>query len=233
MYIYNIIKSYGANTYNFLVKYDKVKEILIHQYFTKKKYGIYDNKNENDINNNCIFYQILSEENNGICRKILFSSNVNYYNFLNKFSVFNNNYININELFTSLLLLGSQLITSHKFMELVKEFLPEEKKDTKNILLSHEEFMKIPLWFEKDEYLNVLVDAKEQEYYLDISKYYYSEENIEENNSQKGSKPIKINSIKDAIFEINSEDNILDLNKIIILLNKINGIEDIKSGEET
>lgn len=37
MYIYNYIKTYGAQTCNFLVKYDIIKEILIHQYFTKKK----------------------------------------------------------------------------------------------------------------------------------------------------------------------------------------------------
>ena len=172
-----------------------------------------------------MLYQFLSEENNGICKKILFSSNINYINFLNRFSLYNNNYININELFTALILLGSQIITSEKFMELIKEYLPENKKELKNILLNKDEFMKIPLWFEKDEYLNVLYDNKEQEYYLDIAKYYYSEENIEENKDGE-SKPIKINAIKSAIFEINSEDNILDLNKIIVLLNKINNINE-------
>ena len=233
MYIYNYIKTYGANTCNFMVKYNIVKEILIHQYFTKKKYGIYDNnKNENESNNNInnnILYQILSEENNGICKKILFSSNIYYLKFLNKFSVFNNNYININELFTSLLLLGSQLISSDKFLELIKDYIPENKKESKNILLTKEEFMKIPLWFEKDEYLNILVDTKEQDFYLDIAKYYYSEENIEESNENNSNKPLKINAIKEAIFEINSEDNILDLNKIIILLNKINGVDEMKN----
>ena len=228
MYIYSYIKTYGANTCNFLVKYDIVKEILVRQYFTKKKYGIYDNKkdeNNNNYNSNNMLYQFLSEENNGICKKILFSSNINYINFLNRFSLYNNNYININELFNALILLGSQIITSEKFMELIKEYLPENKKELKNILLNKDEFMKIPLWFEKDEYLNVLYDNKEQEYYLDIAKYYYSEENIEENKDGE-SKPIKINAIKSAIFEINSEDNILDLNKIIVLLNKINNINE-------
>ena len=232
MYIYNYIKSFGANTCNFLVKYDIVKEILIHQYFTKKKYGEYDNnKNENNNFTNNIFDQILSEENNGICKKILFSSNINYINFLNKFATHNNNYININELFTCLLLLGSLLITSDKIVEIIKDNLPENKKESKNILLTKEEFMKIPMWFEKDEYLNVLVDSKEEEYYLDISKYYYSEENIN-NNDNDNNKPIKINCIKDAIFEINSEDNILDINKIIILINKINGVDELKNIEE-
>ena len=269
MYIYNYIKTYGAETCNFLVKYDIVKEILIHQYFTKKNERIYEyNKNDNEnnilknkdnkenslnfltynpvsnynlLNSNDVLNQMLNEENNGICKKILFCSNINYTNFLNKFSLYNNNYININELFTSLLILGSNIITSDKFMELIKEYIPENKKDSKSILLTKEEFMKIPMWFEKDDYLNILNDSKEEEYYLDITKYYYSEENIENNNDNNNdnnnngnnnedmNKPIKINAIKEAIFEINSEDNILDLNKIIMLLNKINGFSDIKS----
>ena len=250
MYIYNYIKTYGAQTCNFLVKYNIVKEILIHQYFTKKKYGIYS-KNDNDDNNNIhvpqssssnlnlnlltynpvnkynilnssdVLGQMIAEENNGICKKIIFSSNVNFSKFLKKFSVYNNKYININELFTCLLILGSNLITSYKFMELIKEYIPEDKKNIKNILLSKEEFMKIPMWFEKDDYLNILIDSKEQELYYDITKYYYSEEEIEENNNED-KKPLKINAIKEAIFEINSEDNLLDINKIINLLNKIN-----------
>ena len=227
MNIYNYMRLYGANTCNFFVKYDYVKEILIHQYFTKKKYGSYDNKNMEE-NNNSIIFQILSEENNGICKKIFFLSNAYYINFLNKFSIYNNNYININELFTSLLLLGSQNITSEKFIELIKEYLPENKKDSKYILLTKEEFMKIPFWFEKDEYLNVLVDYREKEFYFDISKNYYSEENIREIDNENADKPIKINCVKEAIFEINSEDNLIDINKIIVLLNKINGVEDIK-----
>ena len=246
MYIYNYIKTFGAETCNYLVKYDIVKEILIHQYFTKKKYGIY-NKNDNDdinnihihqssnnnlnlltynpvnkfniFNNSNVLSQMISEENNGICKKIIFSSNVN--KFLKKFSVYNNKYININELFTCLLILGSNLITSNKFMELIKEYIPEDKKNLKNILLTKEEFMKIPMWFEKDDYLNILIDSKEQEFYYDITKYYYSEEDIEENNNED-KKPLKINAIKEGIFEINSEDNLLDINKIINLLNKIN-----------
>ena len=228
MYIYYYIKTFGAETCNFLVKYDIVKEVLVHQYFTKKKYGIFENKNDNN-NNNSPLSQFLSEENNGICKQILFSSNINYINFLNKFTAYNNNYININELFTCLLLLGSQLITSETLFELIKEHLPENKKELKNILLTKEEFLKIPLWFEKDDYLNILVDSKEQENYLDITKYYYTGENTEENNNiENKNKPIKINSIKEAIFEINSEENILNLNKIITILNKINNIEEIK-----
>ena len=247
MYICNYIKTYGAETCNFLVKYDIVKEILIHQYFTKKKYGIYS-KNENDdnfhmpqsrsnnlnfltynpvnkfniLNNSNVLSQMLSEENNGICKKIIFSSNVNFTKFLKKFSVFNNKYININELFTCLLLLGSNLITSYKFMELIKEYIPEDKKNLKNILLTKEEFMKIPMWFEKDDYLNILNDSREEELYFDIAKYYYSEEDIEENNEEENKKPLKVNAIKEAIFEINSEDNLIDINKINNLLNKIN-----------
>ena len=245
IYIYYYIKTFGVETCNFLVKYDIVKEILLHQYFTKKKYGVYDNKNDNNNNNNDNNFNtynnnalnlFLSEENNGICKKILFSSNVNYINFLNRFSVYNNNYININELFTSLLLLGSQLISSDTFIDLIKEYLPENKKESKNIYLTKEEFLKLPMWFEKDDYLNVLVDSKEQENYLDITKYCYNGENYENeenNNIDNKNKPIKINAIKEAIFEINSEDNILDFNKIILLLNKINNIEEIKEEKKS
>ena len=143
--------------------------------------------------------------------------------------MFNNNFININELFTSLLILGSQLISSEEFFELIKEYLPENKKEEKNIFLTKEEFMELPMWFEKDDYLNALKDAYERDKFMN---------NFEENNSEldknkslkQEQKPLKINAVKEALFEINSEDGILELNKILATLNKLNNIASLKSG---
>ena len=136
---------------------------------------------------------------------------------------FNNNFININELFTSLLLLGSELINADKFLDLIKEYIPENKREETNIFLTKEEFMNLPLWFDDDEYLNALKDSNEKDKYNDIigEKNLEQEEN-KENSQEK--KSLKINAIKEAIFDINSENNILELNKILLLLNKLNDI---------
>ena len=114
--------------------------------------------------------------------------------------------------------MGSELITADKFQDLIKEYIPESKKEEKNIFLTKEEFMQLPMWFENDDYLNILKDTNEKDRYFDIRH----EKNIQEENNEK--KPIKIDDIKEAIFEINSENNILELNKIISLLNKLNSI---------
>ena len=228
MSIYNSIRALGVDSCDYFVKYQIVNEILLCQYFNNKKYGKYENQKSEDEFDKNFLNETIDEENNGICNKILFSSNSNYTNFLNNFTMFNNNFVNINELFSSLLILGSQLISSDEFFELIKEYLPENKKNEKNIFLTKEEFMELPMWFEKDDYLNALKDAYENKKYLNI---------IEENNSEKdknkddkqGIKPLKINAIKEALFEINSEDGILELNKIIVLLNKINNISDLKN----
>ena len=136
--------------------------------------------------------------------------------------MFNNNFININELFTSLLILGSQIINPENFLELIKEYLPEKKKEEKNIFLTKEEFVELPFWFETDEYLNALKDSNERESYLDINLENLEIEKNNTNNYEQ--KPLKINAIKEAIFEINSEDGLLELNRIFVLLNKLNTI---------
>ena len=222
MSIYNYIKSFGVNTCNYFVKYEIVSEILLGQYFNNKKYGIYENQKSEDEFDRNILNEIIDEENNGICNKIYFSSNLNYINFLNNFSKYNNNFINISELFTALLILGSQPINPDNFFESIKEYLPEKKKEEKNIFLTKEEFMELPMWFEKDDYLNTLKDSYEKAKYSDIIG-----DNIEkENNTEQDhdSKPLKINAIKEAFFEINSEDGLLELNRILVLLNNLYNI---------
>ena len=158
-----------------------------------------------------------------LVKKILFASNFNYINFLNHFAMFNNNFININELFTSLLILGSQLISSDEFFELIKEYLPENKKEEKNIFLTKEEFMELPMWFENDDYLNYPKDENEKGKYLDI----YEDNNPEhgENKEQiKEKKNLKINAIKETIFDINAEDNLFELNNMLDLIKKLYNI---------
>ena len=221
--IYNYIKTFAVDTCDFFVKYDIVYEILIEQYFNNKKYGLYENqKSEEEFDKN-ILVENMNEENNGICNKILFSSNINYINCLNNFVQFNNNFVNINELFTSLLILGSEPISPEEFFKLIKEYLPDNKKEEKNIFLTKEEFMELPMWFENDYYLNYLKDESEKGKYLDI----YEENNPEngENKEQiKEKKNLKINAIKETIFDINSEDDLFELNNMMDLIKKLYNI---------
>ena len=221
--IYNYIKTFAVDTCDFFVKYDIVYEILIEQYFNNKKYGIYENQKSEDEFDKNILVENMNEENNGICNKILFSSNINYINCLNNFVQFNNNFININELFTSLLILGSEPISPEEFYKLIKEYLPDNKKEEKNIFLTKEEFMELPMWFENDDYLNYPKDENEKGKYLDI----YEDNNPEhgENKEQiKEKKNLKINAIKETIFDINAEDNLFELNNMLDLIKKLYNI---------
>ena len=116
------------------------------------------------------------------------------------------------------------------FLDLIREYLPENKKSETNIFLTKEEFMELPMWFERDDYLNILKDSKEKEKYSDI---YSSEDN---KITSQENKPLKINAVKEAIFEINSDNNILELKEILELLNKLNSINASKrniNGMET
>ena len=211
MQIYNYLKSFGTEGCDYLIKYEIVKEILVHKLFAKRKYEnqINDNNNinkldiineeENDKKNLGKNIKINFEENNGISKAIKFLSNINYINCLDTFSEYNNNYININELFTCLILIGSELITSEKFMENIKSQIKKE-----NILyLTKEEFLDINFWFDEDKYLNSFADNKEEDFFKD-----------EKNNGNK------IKKIKTYIYEINEEEGKISLNKIINLLNK-------------
>ena len=232
MNIYNYLKTFGAEGCEYLVKYEIVQEILIHHYFSKKKYG--DLSNINNTNNNLdsdgnsveinnsdngsinllksskSLNLILYEENNGIPKIVLFLSNVNYIKFLNKFSEYDNKYININNLFTSLIIMGSELITSEKFIELIQEQTKNSNnKNSKHISLSKDEFLNLNLWFENDKYLTTYLDEKEKELFK------------EDNNKMK--------KIKNSLFDINEEEGKIDLNKISKLLDMLNGKEIAKN----
>ena len=151
----------------------------------------------------------------GIPKKLLNLTNTKYQKFLLIFETFNNKYININELFTTLLIIGSELITSSQFWDSIKNYLPENKLKENSILLTQEEFMNIKFWFEDDEYLNIPSDDKELEIY----------KNFEENNDNSiddDEKIYKIKKIKESIFEINSEDNLFDIQIFKNLLDKLN-----------
>ena len=214
MQIYNYLKSFGSEGCDYLIKYEIVKEILIHKFFAKRKYEIQSNtkntqinlanednesKNTERINLFKINTKINFEENNGIPKALKFLSNVNYVNCLDNFSEYKNNYININDLFTCLILCGSELITSESFIDNIKE----KTKKENHILLSKEEFLNINFWFDEDKYLNIFADIKEETFFSD-----------------EKNKMNKIQKIKSYLFEINQEDGKISLNKVIYLLNK-------------
>jgi len=229
MQIYSYLKSFGNEGCDYLIKYETVKEILIHKFFAKRKYEIVpsninninpinlaneDNESKNTEKMNLFknINKINFEENNGIPKAIKFLSNVNYFNCLDNFSEYKNNYININDLFTCLILCGSELITSDKFIENIKE----QTKKENNILLSKEEFLNIKFWFDEDKYLNSFADIREEAFFKD-----------EKNNINK------IQKIKTSLFEINEDEGKVSLDKIINLLNKFdkNKVEE-KSNEQ-
>ena len=130
------MKTFGNEGCNYLIKYETVKEILVHKCFAKRKYesqsdnnniqinfGNEDNESKNTEKINLFkttYNKINFEENNGIPKAIKFLSNINFVNCLDNFSEYKNSYININDLFTCLILCGSELITSEKFIENIK-----------------------------------------------------------------------------------------------------------------
>ena len=215
MQIYNYLKTFGNEGCDYLIKYETVKEILVHKCFAKRKYesqpdnnnvqiniGNEDNESKNTEKMNLFkssYNKVNFEENNGIPKAIKFLSNTNYVNCLDNFSEYQNNYVNINDLFTCLILCGSDLITSEKFIEKIKE----QTKKENNLLLSKEEFLSLNFWFDGDKYLNIFADNQEESFFKD-----------EKNNINK------INKIKDCIYEINEEEGKISLDKIINLLNK-------------
>ena len=233
MQIYNYLKTFGNEGCNYLIKYETVKEILVHKCFAKRKYesqsdnnniqinfGNEDNESKNTEKINLFkttYNKINFEENNGIPKAIKFLSNINFVNCLDNFSEYKNSYININDLFTCLILCGSELITSEKFIENIKE---QTKKDN-NILLSKDEFLSINLWFDEDKYLNIFADNREESFFTD-----------EKNNTNK------IKEIKNYLYEINEEEGKISLDKIINLLNKFDKnlqeekIKDIENNDE-
>ena len=173
--LYSTIKEFGILTCDYFVKYEIVKNIFINKVLNEKSreyklfYGIKTNKSNNDNivkdkkKDNKIF--------NGVCKRMKFYSSKKIEDFIKVFSVYENKYININALFTTLLIIGSELITSEKFYEQINPFINNnnnnneegtKNKDRSHILLTLEQFMKINFWFEADDYLNELSDITEQ-----------------------------------------------------------------------
>jgi hypothetical protein len=236
MILYKYIKEFGLQTCEFFVKYEIVKEVLMNYLINQKEYYLfYDDTSKLKINN-----KINCNNSNGICKKMKFYSYEKIDNFIKIFFVYNNRYININELFTTLIIIGSELINSEKFEEIIKESIPENKKTQKNILLTLDEFMKIQFWFENDRYLNELSDYSEENIFIGDYSNNYSINQINqnkktkkytekfENESRTSSKKEtiktakKINKIKESIFEINMENNLIDINLLKELLDKLN-----------
>jgi hypothetical protein len=160
--------------------------------------------------------EIFNHENylKGISKKLLGLSNAKYQKLLSIFELYDNKYININELFTTLFIIGSELITPNQFFELIQGSLPENKINGKRILLTKEEFMNIKFWFENDEYLNNPCDDREFEIYKNF------ENEVEDKNNN--GKEYKIKKIKESIFEINAEENLFDIEIFKTILDKLN-----------
>ena len=244
-YVYNIkdlfslyekIKEYGAQTCEYFVKYEIVKNIFINSVINSKEFFLFYEKDKKKFHDNKIF--------NGICKRMKFYSSEKIDTFIKIFFVYENKYININELFTTCLIIGSELISGDKFIEQVNQYISEDKKNKKNILLTKDEFIKINFWFEKDTYLNELSDYFEQNIFqgqynnitsinqVNNQKYIMKEneefntnamnEKRKNSDNRKPEKEKKINIIKEAIFEINKENNLCDINKIKNLLDKLN-----------
>ena len=181
--LYNIIKEYSSESINYYVKTNIVKEMLIKQYFI-----------ENPSNKN----------NKAICEKIRELNYEHYHYFIDLFEEFDGKFININELFTTLILIGSNTITNDKWKELI----------TENILYK-EDFMKIEFWFENDVYLNTIINEEEEK----VIK-------------EKGEEFKKIDLVKETIFEINQEDDKIDMRKLERMFKIINGEEIKKKKDE-
>ena len=120
--LYKLIKEYSSESINYLVKTNIIKEMLIKKYFIE---------NPSNINDKAISQKI---------RELNYE---NYHHFFSLFEEYEGKYVNINQLFTTLILIGSNTISNEKFKELI----------TENIL-KKEDFIKIDFWFENDVYLS-------------------------------------------------------------------------------
>ena len=243
--LYNSIKEYGIQTCDYFVKYEIVKNIFINKVINEKEkeYSLfYENNNKNTRAKN-------TEEKifNGVCKRMKFYSCEKIDKFIQIFSVYENKYININSLFTTLLIIGSELISSQEFYSQINQYIPEELKNNNHILLSLSQFMKINFWFENDQYLNELSDLTEQSFF---QGQYSSSCSINQiNNGNKNKNPLdeffmsnnfrksseykklslklekrkKIDKIKETIFDINKNSNgFIDIKIIGDLLDLLN-----------
>ena len=107
----------------------------------------------------------------------------------------------------------------------MKLIIAEKPSLARNIVNAIGNMKKKDGYFENDEYLNSIKDISEKNKYSDINE----ETNINLNQPEHKeniqiAKPFKKDAVKESIFEIYAENNLLELNKIIVLLNKLNNI---------
>jgi hypothetical protein len=250
MTLYLTIKEFSLQTCEYYVKYEIVKEIFMNYVINQKEYSLfYDDNNKNKIsnaNNNSNINNKSYNNMNGVCKKMKFYSHEKIDDFIKIFFVYDNKYININELFTTLIMIGSELISREKFDELIDNIIPEEKKNEASILLKKEEFLKIHFWFENDRYLNELSDISEEYIFIgDYSPNYsinqinivkkkkyidkFASDSKTSFKKEKIEKKKKIDRIKEVIFEIYMEDNLIDIIKLKELIDKLNTYKDNKN----
>ena len=250
MNLYLTIKEYSLQTCEYYVKYEIVKELFMNYVINQKEYSLfYDDNNKNRLSNVNANINNISNKTynnmNGVCKIMKFYSYGKIDDFIKIFCVYDNKYININELFTTLIIIGSELISVEKFDELIKEFIPEEKKNDTRILLKKEEFLKIHFWFENDRYLNELSDNSEEYIFIgDYSPNYsinqinivkkkkyndkFGSESKTSFKKEKIEKKKKIDRIKEVIFEMYMENNLIDIIKLKELIDKLNLFRDNK-----
>ena len=241
--LYYIIKEYGIQTCDYFVKYEIVKNIFINKVINEKKeYGFFYDNNINNAKEKKNGIRIFD----GVCKRMKFYSSKKIDEFIKIFYVYDNKYININLLFTTLLIIGSELISSEKFLEQINQYLPNNEDINKeHIFLSLEEFMKINFWFENDIYLQELSDLSEQQtlqgkfdsafsinqinngmknnYKLPISSSHSRKSSENKKLSIKPEKKKKINKIKETIFDFNkNNEGLFDINIFKELLDLLN-----------
>ena len=222
--LYQSIKEYSIQTCDYFVKYDIVKNIFVNKVLNEKdkEYSLFY-ENDNSINKNKKQKNNDEKIFNGVCKRMKFYSVEKIDKFIQIFSVYENKYININTLFTTLLIIGSELISSKEFYTQINEYVPEEIKqkniNNSHILLSLSDFMKINFWFESDQYLNELSDTSEQNFFL--GQYNSSSSINQINNGMKNKNPL------DEIFMVNRRKS-SDFKKLSINFQKRKKIEKIK-----
>ena len=186
--LYNLylqIKNYSSESIDYLVKTNIVKEILIKKYFI-----------DSPLNNT----------NKAINQKIKELTFENYDYFFSLFEEYDGRYVNINEMFTTLMIIGSNVIKNEKWKEIV----------TENIL-KREDFLKINFGFEKDTYLNKPINEEEEKEIKD-----------------RGENFTKVDLVKNIIFDIYQVDEKIDMRKLEKMFKIINGeiIKERKKDED-
>ena len=186
--LYNLylqIKNYSSESIDYLVKTNIVKEILIKKYFI-----------DSPLNNT----------NKAINQKIKELTFENYDYFFSLFEEYDGRYVNINEMFTTLMIIGSNVIKNEKWKEIA----------TENIL-RREDFLKIHFGFEKDTYLNKPINEEEEKEIKD-----------------RGENFTKVDLVKNIIFDIYQVDEKIDMRKLEKMFKIINGeiIKERKKDED-